>query len=98
MSIRSWSSSRIVVVWLGAIVLAAAVVRVGDALRATKGESFGFYVGSLFVWVIWFAWLVTWRWTATRKAESPDADWRWLRVLLIVFGWLWLAGTVLEYC
>ncbi len=38
MSIRSWSGSRIVVVWLGAIVLAAVVVRVGDALRATGGN------------------------------------------------------------
>ena len=97
MSIRSWSSSRIVVVWLGAIVLAAVVVRVGDALRATKGESFGFYVGSLFVWVIWFAWLLTWRWTAFQKAGFPEGHWRWLEVLLIIFGWLWFAGTVLEY-
>jgi predicted transporter len=97
MSIRSWSSSRIVVVWLGAIVLAAVVVRVGDTLRTTEGESLGFYVGSLFVWVIWFAWLVTWRWTDVRKAGFPDGHWRWLQVLLILFGLLWLAGTVLEY-
>jgi len=97
MSIRSWSGSRIVVVWLGAIVLAAVVVRVGDALRATKGEAVGFYVGSLFVWVIWLAWLVTWRWTAVRKAGFPDGHWRRLQVLLILFGLLWLAGTVLEY-
>ncbi len=97
MSIRSWSGSRIVLVWLGAIVLAALVVRVGDTLRSAKGESFGFYVGSLFVWVIWVAWLLTWRWTAARKAEFPDGHWHWLQVLLILFGMLWFAGTMLEY-
>ncbi len=54
-------------------------------------------MGSLFVWVIWFAWLLTWRWTAFQKAGFPEGHWCWLEVLLILFGWLWLAGTVLEY-
>ena len=97
MSIHSWGRSRIVLVWLGAIVCAAVAVRGGDALRATKGEAVGFYVGSLFVWVIWLAWLVTWRWTAVRKVESPDGRYRWLEILLILFGLLWFAGTVFEY-
>jgi hypothetical protein len=60
----------------GAIVLAAVVVYVGDTLRATEKVSFGFYVGRLFVWVIWFAWLVNWRWTADRKAGFPEGHWR----------------------
>ena len=65
-------------------VLFRIVARLGDALWATKGVVVGFYVGSLFVWVIWFAWLLTWRWAALQKAGFPDGHYSWLQVLLIL--------------
>ena len=99
MSIGSWHGRRILAVWVVAIVLAVAAVRVGDALRATEGDATGFYIGSLFVWIIWLAWLVTWRWTVARKAEVPDRNRRLakIRLVLVVFGLLWLAATIFEY-
>ena len=97
MGIRSLNSNHIVFVWIGAIVLAFGAVRIGDALRTSEGDAVGFYIGSLFVWLIWIAWLVTWRWYEIRKSESKDNRWRWLQNILIIFGVIWFLATVFEY-
>jgi hypothetical protein len=97
MSLRTLPGNRILALWLGALLLAFAVVRLGDAIAASQGQPVGFYVGSLFVWILWLVWLVTWRWTGARNAETPTRGWAWLRVLLVVFGVVWLVATVFEY-
>jgi hypothetical protein len=93
----SWRAREIIGIWLFAIVLAVAVVRFGDSLRTTQGQAAGFYVGSLFVWIIWAAWILTWRWVAVCKQASPA---RWqsaTRIVLIFLGILWLLLTLMEY-
>lgn len=97
MSIRSWRSTHIVLVWIGAVVAAAGVVRLGDSLRPTQGEAIGFYIGSLFIWVIWLAWIVTWRWSVYRNEGAHDRRWRLLQAVLIIVGVIWSFGTVFEY-
>jgi hypothetical protein len=85
-SLNALHGNRIMAVWLGAILLAFAVVRLGDRLAVNQGRPTGFYVGSLFVWIIWAAWLVRWRWTAARRREAPARRWGWLQLLLAGFG------------
>lgn len=97
MSIGTLPGSRILALWFGAILLAVAVVRLGDRIALTQGPATGFYVGSLFVWIVWVMWLVTWRWTGARKPEASARLWGWLRILLALFGVIWLAATVFEY-
>jgi hypothetical protein len=74
-----------------------AVIQLGDGIAARQGQALGFYVGSLFVWIIWLAWLVTWRWTGARRAQAPAARLTAIQVGLALFGLLWLGATVLEY-
>lgn len=57
MRLSAWRRSWIMGLWLGAIALAVAVVRFGDSLRPTHGDATGFYVGSLFVWIMWIPWI-----------------------------------------
>jgi hypothetical protein len=97
MSLDTLPGSRIVALWLGATLLAVAIVRLGDRIALSQGQPTGFYIGSLFVWIFWLVWLVTWRWTGARKAAAPALRWSGLRVLLAVFGVIWLAATVVEY-
>ena len=97
MFLASISGARILGLWLAALLLAVAVVQLGDRLALSHGRAFGFYIGSLFVWILWLAWLLTWRWTAARPAVISSRQRTWLRVLLAVFAVLWLAATVLEY-
>jgi hypothetical protein len=82
--------------WLGAIALAVAVVRFGDSLRPTHGDATGFYVGSLFVWIMWVPLIVTGCWLGAREREFPGRH-RAALVLLGVLGGLWLLATVFEY-
>jgi hypothetical protein len=96
-SLPALPGNRILALWFGAILLAVAVVRVGDRIGVTQGQAAGFYIGSLFVWIIWLAWLVTWRWTGARQAEAPAGRWSALQLLLAVIGVIWLAATVFEY-
>ena len=72
------------------------MVRFGDSLRSTHGDATGFYVGSLFVWIMWITWIVTWRWLSAREREGPGRH-RFALVLLGAFGGLWLLLTVFEY-
>lgn len=97
MTLATLPGSRILVLWCGAILLAVAVVRLGDRVAVSQGQATGFYIGSLFVWILWLAWLITWRWTRTRKAEARARWWTGLQLLLAFFGVIWLAATVLEY-
>ncbi|MBZ5590030.1 MAG: hypothetical protein LAO05_15860 [Acidobacteriia bacterium] len=84
-----------------AIVLGFAAIRVGEALRATKGQATGFYVGSAFIWILWVPWLITFLWTFARTEESQNPKSplpRFFLVLfLVAFGLFWLAATILEY-
>ena len=82
--------------WLGAIALAVAVVRFGDSLKRTHGDATGFYVGSLFVWIMWIPWFVTFLWLAALERETP-ARHRFALVFLGALGGLWLLLTVFEY-
>jgi len=82
--------------WLGAIGLAVAVVLFGDSLRRTHGDATGFYVGSLFVWIIWVPLVVTWLWLTDREREAPGRH-RVALVLLGALSGLWLLLTVFEY-
>jgi len=82
--------------WLGAIALAVAVVRFGDSLRPRHGDATGFYVGSLFVWIMWIPWIVTVLWLGAREREAPGGH-RCALVLLGALGGLWLLLTVFEY-
>lgn len=97
MSFATISGRRILTLWIGAILLSFAVVRLGESLAATHGRPTGFYVGSLFVWIIWLAWIATWRWTGARKARARAPGWGWLQLLLAVMGAIWLGATVIEY-
>jgi hypothetical protein len=96
MGLSAWRCSWIMGLWLGAIALAVAVVRFGDSLRPTHGEATGFYAGSLFVWIMWVPWIVTWRWLGAREGEAPGR-YRFALVLLGALGSLWLLLTVFEY-
>jgi hypothetical protein len=97
MSLGTLSGSRILALWIGALLLSFAVVRLGDGIAVSQGRPVGFYVGSLFVWIVWLVWLVTWRWTGARKTEASPGQTNWLRILLALFGVIWLGATVLEY-
>lgn len=97
MSLKTLPGNRIIVLWFGVILLALAVIRLGDRLAIDQGRPTGFYVGSLFIWIIWVAWLVSWRWIGARQTQTPARRWRWLQLLLAVFGVIWLSATVLEY-
>jgi hypothetical protein len=93
----TWRPRVIIGIWLAAIVLAVGVVRFGDYLRATQGQAAGFYVGSLFIWMIWAAWIITWRWVAAREKASPNPWQRGMRGVLVFLGVLLLLLTLLEY-
>jgi hypothetical protein len=97
LSLGTLSGSRILALWLGALLLAFAVVRLGDSIAVSQGRPVGFYVGSLFVWIVWLAWLVTWRWAGAQKAGASASRAGWVRILLAFFGVIWLGATVLEY-
>lgn len=96
MSLGTLAGSRILALWLGAILLSVVVVRLGDRVAVSQGRPVGFYIGSLFVWIIWLAWLVTWRCTSARRAGAP-VRFSSLQLLLALFGVIWLGATVLEY-
>jgi hypothetical protein len=92
----AWRRSWVMGLWLGAIALAVAAVRLGDLLRATRGDATAFYVGSLFMWIMWIPWIVTFLWLGARERQTPGR-YRFALVLLGVLGGLWLLLTVFEY-
>ncbi len=96
MVIGTWRRSWIMGLWLGAIALAVIVIRSGDSPWPTHGDATGFYVGSLFVWIIWIPWIVAWRRLAVREREASGHH-RVALVLLGAWGALWLSLTAFEH-
>jgi len=70
MMLSAWRRGWIMGLWLGAIVLGVAGVGFGDSLRAAHGDATEFYVGSLFVWIMWVPWIVTFLWLGAGERET----------------------------